>query len=154
MHPNCKESNYQDSVKKYLLSTFAERNTPIVFDRTLRNPDTLNNSIDEWVSVIYGSMIYGATTMPVLYIYCCTRGDAEQYRLVRLTDFTRSLFLDSSMPDGIKRIPVYNFDTEGQEQIGFVLPRDIASGDTFDLNDQTKVRQLTIQLWYPTNGSL
>ena len=154
MYPNCKESNYQDSVKKYLLSAFEERGTSIVFDRTLKNPDILNESINDWVSVIYGSMIYGADTLPVLYIYCCTRGDAEQYRLVRLVDFVRSLFMDKNMPDGLKRIPVFDFDTEEQAQVGFVLPRDITSGDTFDLNDQTKARQLTIQLWYPTNGSL
>ena len=154
MYPNCKESNYQDSVKKYLLSAFEERGTSIVFDRTLKNPDILNENINDWVSVIYGSMIYGADTLPVLYIYCCTRGDAEQYRLVRLVDFVRSLFMDKNMPDGLKRIPVFDFDTEEQAQVGFVLPRDIVSGDTFDLNDQTKARQLTIQLWYPTNGSL
>lgn len=154
MYPNCKESNYQDSMKKYLLSAFAERGTAITFDRTLRNPDILNEEINDWVSVIHGSMIYGSATLPVLYIYCCTRGDAEQYRLVRLVDYVRSLFIDRSMPDGVKRIPIYDFDDDEQPQVGFALPRDIASGDTFDLNDQTKVRQLTIQLWYPTNDSL
>lgn len=141
-------------MKRYLLSAFAERGTSIVFDRTLKNPDILNEEINDWVSVIYGSMIYGAVTLPVLYIYCCTRGDAEQYRLVRLVDFVRSLFMDKNMSDGLKRIPIFDFDTEEQTQVGFVLPRDIVSGDTFDLNDQTKARQLTIQLWYPTNGSL
>lgn len=154
MYPTSQESNYQDSIKKYLLSACQGRELAVSFDRTLKNPDVSDSSLTQWVAVIFGNMVYGASTMPVLYIACCTRGDAEQYNLVRLTDFVRSLFMDSSMPDGLKRIPVFDFGDDSQPTIGFVLPRGITSGDTYDLNDQTKVRQLTIQLWYPTKDTL
>lgn len=154
MRPISKESNYQDSMKKMLLSACADTDILVAFDRTLKNPDISDTSISKWLSVIFGKMSYGASTMPVLYIACCTRGDAEQYELVRLVDFVRSLFLDETQPDGLKRIPVFDFSEDDQPQIGVVLPRDIASGDTYDLADQTKARLLTIQLWYPTNDAL
>lgn len=156
MNPLEKESNYQDSIKLFFLTACEEAGIPVSFDRTLANPDTLDTELQRWVSVIHGKMIYGSFTQPALYIACCTRNDAEQYNLVRLSDFVRSLFMDEAQSDGLRRIPVFDFDSNEDErpQVGFVLPRDIVSGDTYDLNDQTKVKQLTIQLWYPTPGSL
>ena len=144
-----KESNIRDSLKKYFVdSLYTTEGVQVTFDRYLSTPDIRSKSVDRWVSINFGNMELSVLSYHMLNIYCCTRADGEGFKLAQLRDKVFKYLVDSSMTDGMARIPFYRSRAEGAWTLldgGFVV-QDVIESQQFEADDGTKYKILTANL--------
>ena len=148
LDPTARESNVRDSIKKFLVDGLNRTDRiPVTFDRGLKAPVLQGQSVDRWVSVLFGEMDRSAMSEAYLQVYACTRRDNEGFRLAQLGDKILGYFSDTSQTDGMARIPFYrSAENDPWELLGALLVQDVMEGPSFDIEDETKVKLFTVRL--------
>ena len=136
---------FRYSVKKYLYELTDVENIAVVFDRSLATPNLRNNTVDKWIVLVYGITRYANSYLTAeLTINICTRQDPEWEKNCAVLEYIKGN-LESAYYGGSAPIPFY---IEG-EQTGAINVSDIAVRNQYDLEDQTKITPMDINLWCP-----
>jgi hypothetical protein len=141
-----KKENIKGSIRKYFVDNIARaENKRLYFDKSLEIPMIQGaEKAIEWVSVNHGHLEPEQWSLHVLNIHCCTREDPEGVNLSKLRDIVMDYLTDTSMTDGLGRIPFYNVN--GWTLIGSFLVTDIVESDNMEAPDETKFVTLTCDL--------
>lgn len=103
-----REANIRDSLKKYFYDRIkTAEGIAISFDKGLANPEVQGNKVDRWVAIAFGGMELDALAAFPFTIFCCTKNDAEGFKLAQLRDKVAGYLIDYNMTDGLARIPIY-----------------------------------------------
>jgi hypothetical protein len=147
MNALSKEQNVQSSLKKYFVDTLGEA---VTFDTSLSSPDIRvqgAEAVKQWYNVDFGEFGRRDLAEYMFDIYCLSRQDPEGDELARITDEVIDLLVDSSMTDGMKRIPLYDISDDPWVQIGAMVVQDVWDAPVYDLvEDETKVKSLSVRL--------
>lgn len=136
-----KQQNLVRSIKKLLVDNLEPLGIEVSFDRVLTQPDLQSSKTTQWVSVIFGETFTGIPVVrSILYIHCLTRQDADNARLVAVVDSVRNLFEDGY-------VPIYDTEKTPWTIITNALPS-VSLSTVNDLADQTKHREITVELTY------
>lgn len=150
LDPTAREANVRDSVKKYFVDNLARtENIPLTFDRGLSSPQIQGDaeSVDKWVSVNFGYLDPDSLSSMLLTIYCCTRFDAEGFRLAQLRDKVMGYLTDSTQTDGMRRITFYrSYEVGAWDVIGGLLVQLDPESEQFEADDGTKYKMLNARL--------
>lgn len=133
------------SLKRFLLDITKNRNIPIVFDRSLAEPNLRDGHLDKWIVPVYGITRYMENAVQIeLNINICTRRDPEWDKNMSLLDHIKSQF-EKAKASGEVAIPLFS----GKEQVGCITVLEITMRNGYDLEDQTKITPMSIMLWCP-----
>jgi hypothetical protein len=149
LDPTARESNIRDSIKKYFVDNlYSTEGIDLTFDKSLSTPPvTQGISVNRWVSVKFGQMSFDSFSEVYLDIACCTRQDAEGYRLAQLRDTVMGYLTDTSPSDGMRRIPFYRSRATGAwTLLGALLVQNVSESMQMELEDETKYKVLTVRL--------
>ena len=139
-----KEVNILNSIRKYLVDSLeTTEEKELSFDISLNNPDLHDPTTTEWVTVNFGKMNRFGMAQLLLDIYCCTRSDNEGDNNAALSDLVFDYMTDNLMPDGKKRIPIYN---QSDAEVGVMFVQDIIEGERAPAPDGTKYKVLSCRL--------
>ena len=142
---SAKRANIRMSVKKYLDDTLVTAAAiPLFFDKGFAFADT--DEMTEWISVIFRKMSRGGLSDFYMDIVCATRGDAEGDRLSELSDIVFNVLTDSTMPDGKRRIDLYDVEQTPWATFGTLLVADVIDSDEMPAADNTKYLMLTCRM--------
>jgi len=149
LDPTARLANCMDSIQKYFLDNLVTtEGKKVMFDKSLSEPDLFDKAVDRWVVINFGALDMGASSELYLNIFICSRHDAENFKNAQLRDVVMSYLSDTTMTDGMQRIPLYQSSaTEAWTLLdgGFVIS-EVIEGPLFEASDQTKMRQLTVRL--------
>ncbi len=151
--PSARESNIRDSLKKFIVDSFyTAEGINLSFDKVLSTPDVQGISVDKWIGIRFGVMSMDALSILNLDLFLCTRKDPEYFRLAQLRDTVFSYFTDNIKTDGMARIPLYrSYASQPWVQLdGGIVVQEIVEGAQYELEDLTKVKQLTCILRWGT----
>ena len=148
LHATARETNFRDSVRKYLydnlktvegLSLFFRQNFVTV---NLREVQT-----EKWVVGTFGSIRLGVMSEGLLELRPCTRNDASLFKLAQLTDKIVG-YLTPGSGDGITRIPFYQSaeDPDDWVLIGGIVVQDVYVSGDMKAEDDTNFRVIHVQL--------
>ena len=144
-----KQSNIMDSLKKYFVDSLeTTEELSLTFDRYLSTPKIQGREVDRWVSINFGDMGLSYLSALDLQIFCCTRSDAEGFKLAQLRDKVFKYLVDSSQTDGMARIAFYRSRADGNWTLldgGFIV-QDVMESRQMEANDGTKFKILTARL--------
>jgi len=144
--PSAREANIRDSIKKFLIDNFyTTESIALSFDKVLSTPNIQGIAVDRWIGIKFGTMSMDALSSLTLDLFLCTRKDPEYFRLAQLRDTVFDYLTDNTQTDGMARIPLYrSYATQAWTLLagGFVV-QDIIEGAQYELEDLTKVKQLT-----------
>ena len=144
-----KEANVRDSIKKYWVDNlYTTEKVQLTFDRYLSVPNIQGHSVDRWVSVNFGDIQMSELSTHVLNVYCCTRSDAEGFKLAQLRDKVYKYMVDGTQTDGMARIPFYRSRASGSWTLlgtGMVI-QDVMESRQFEAEDGTKFKIMTCRL--------
>lgn len=144
-----RESNVRDSIKKYFVDNLARgEGIQFMFDRTLRSPYTVGQrELTKWVSVIFGNMDLEQLAEIDLDLILCTRQDPEGYQLAHLRDKVMGYLIDTTMTDGMARIPFYQSYTTPWVLLGALVVQSVGpeSAQVID-EDETKWKIIPVRL--------
>ena len=147
LDPTARLANVKDSLKKYFVdSLYTGEEIPLTFDKGLATPPTLQGTaVDRWVSINFGLLDMEALSTLLLNIFCCTRGDAEGFRLAQLRDTVMGYLTDTDQSDSMKRIPFYRSRASGAWTLlaGGFMVQDVTESGELEAPDETKYRILT-----------
>lgn len=147
LDPTARESNYMDSMKKYIVDNlFTVDNIPVSFDPSLATPRVPNNvELKKWLNVRFGDLYRDDMSRANLEIRCCTRGDNEGFILAQLCDRVIGYFTTTE-GDGIKRITFYRSypSPTPWEIIGGIVIQDIMESGVFRAEDESTYKVLYI----------
>jgi hypothetical protein len=150
LDPTAREANIRDSVKKYFVENLSRtEGLPLTFDRSLATPVIQGDaeSVDKWVSVNFGYLDADAFASMMLTIYCCTRKDAEGFKLAQLRDKVMGYLTDRTQTDGMRRITFYrSYESQAWDVIGGLLVQLDPESDQFEAEDGTKYKMLNVRL--------
>lgn len=149
LDPTARESNYMDSVKKYIVDTmWTVEKVPISFDPSLSNPRIPNNmELRTWLNVRFGDLYRDDLSRANLEVRCCARQDNEGFKLAQLCDKVLGYFTTTS-GDGIKRITFYRSypSPTPWDVIGGIVVQDVLESGVFRAEDETQYKVLNIVL--------
>jgi len=151
LDPTAREANIRDSIKKFFIDGLQRTDgVPVTFDRGLSSPVIQGDaeSVDKWVAVQFDAMDVDYMGFQIITVYCCTRFDAEGFRLAQLRDRVMGYLTDSTQTDGMKRIPFYRsyeYPT-AWELLGSLLVRIQGESAQFEAEDDTKYKIITAML--------
>lgn len=149
LDPTARLANVKDSLKKYFVdSLHTGEGIALTFDKSLSTPKLQGISVNQWVSINFGLVEMETLSTLLLNIYCCTRSDAEGFRLCQLRDKVMGYLTDTEQSDGMQRIPFYRSRASGNWTLlagGFVVQEVTESGE-LEAPDETKYRILTVKL--------
>src|SRR5512135_655045 len=95
-----REANLRDSVKKYFVDNLVTgEGVQITFDRGLSSPVVQGTEVDRWISFNFGEMLPDQLYSQSITIFCCTKKDAEGFKLAQLRDKLMDYLIDTNMPD-------------------------------------------------------
>ena len=148
-------ANIKDSLKKYLYDELqTSRNIPVLFDKSVSDPDLQSITVQKWVAVNLGETSIKLLSDILVVLYCCTRKDNEGFKLAQLRDTVfEILSVDpTTATDNFKRIPFYQSAPQAVNwtQIGSLLVQDIIESEDLIASDETKYRILTVRLRTPS----
>ena len=150
LDPTAREANIRDSVKKYFVDNIARtEGLGLTFDRSLAEPVIQGDTggVDKWVSINYGYLDPDALASMMLTIYCCTRSDAEGFKLAQLRDKVMGYLTDTTQTDGMRRITFYrSYESQAWDVIGALLVQLDPESDQFEAEDGTKYKMLNVRL--------
>lgn len=142
---SAKRANIRMSVKKYLDDTLVTAAAiPLFFDKGFAFSDT--DEMTEWISVIFRKMSRTGLSDFYVDVVCATRGDAEGDRLSELSDIAFNVLTDSTMPDGKRRIDLYDVEQTPWVTFGTLLIADVMDSDEMPAADNTKYLMLTCRM--------
>ena len=146
-----RESNVRDSIKKYFVDNLhTTEGIHVSFDRFVDAAELLNTSppnITRWVTVVFGAMERDVMGSIFLDVYCCTRQDAEGFRLAQLCDTVLGYLTDEDTTDTMKRIPLYRSRASGPwSKIGDLLVHEIIESQEMVAPDKSKYKLITVVL--------
>lgn len=102
---------------------------------------------NEWVSIRLEETYRDTLSEQLISIYCCTRQDPEGYRLAQLTDTVMGYLSDTTMTDGMARIPFYrSYADQAWVLLGAMLVHDVYESAELEAEDETKFKILTVRL--------
>ena len=146
LSPTAREANVRDSIKKYLIDNlYTTEGVCLSFDKVLSTPNIQGIAADRWVGIRFGSIDMDSLSTLMLDLFLCTRKDPEYFRLAQLRDTIMGYLTDNTQTDSMARIPLYkSYSSQAWELLsgGFVVQR-IIEGQQYELEDLTKVKQLT-----------
>ena len=148
-----RKANLRDSLKKYFLDTYERAaGIPCLFDIGIsKTPNLKNKTVNRWLSIVFGPLSRDSLSDLTLRVFCCTREDAEGFRLAQLTDTLIGGLKDSTMTDGMKRITLYrSHPTDPWTEIGYLYVTDIDDGEEFNGPDMTKVSEVLVRIKWGT----
>ena len=148
LDPTARESNVKDSIKKFFVDNIAPH-YQLSFDKALTVPKIQGSpsEIDRWVSVNFGPMERSELSEHTLRIFCCTRRDNEGFKLAQLTDGVMGYLSDTTMTDGMKRIPFYrSYENQSWELLGAMVVQEIVESEQIISPDETKYKVLNVRL--------
>ena len=147
LNPLSKETNVKSSLKKYFVDTLG---AAVTFDTSLASPDIRTqgaNALKQWYNVDFGEFGRQELAEYLFEIYILSRQDAEGVKLAENTDTVFGMLVDSSMTDGMKRIPLYDVSKTPWELLGQMVVQDIWDAPIFEvLADETKMKILSVRL--------
>lgn len=143
-----REANVRDSLKKYFIDNlYTTEGYPVTFDRSLTTPKVQGVEVEKWVSIIFGDMELETLSSFYIEIFCCTKKDAEGFKLAQLRDKVVGYLIDTSQTDGWARITLYRSSaTLAWASIGALIPQ-VETETTYpDASDGTKVKSISVRL--------
>ena len=145
---SAREANVRDSVKRYFIENlYTTENIELLFDERLSTPNVRDKDVNRWVSVNFGSLLRSAVSIIQVELFCCTRKDAEGFRLAQLTDTVIGYLSDEATTDGFKRIPFYRSKATGAwDLIGSLLVTGLVESRQMDTEGGVKFKILTLTL--------
>jgi len=147
LDPTARRANFKDSIKRFFCSGYTGE---LTFDKSLSSPDLLNDkSVDRWVNIDLGEIDRGYMSTVPLEVYCASRKDPEGFKLAQLTDTMVDLLSDTTMTDGMKRIPFYRSVPSGPDDwvlLGSFVVQDIIESKELRAPDNTKYIILFVTL--------
>jgi len=147
MNALSKETNVRSSLKKYFVDALG---TVVTFDISLASPDIRtqgSTAIKQWYNIDFGEFGRQDLAEYLFEIYILSRQDAEGVKLIENTDKIMDMLVDSSMTDGMKRIPLYDVSSIPWELIGSMVVQDIWDAPVYNiLDDETKLKILSVRL--------
>ena len=140
LDPTARRANYKDSLKKFFVDELETgKGVELMFDKSLSTPDLINKTVNRWVNVDLGDIDRSYMSSINIDIYCCTRADAEGFRLAQLTDTVMELLTDTTTTDGMKRIPFYrSHPTDPWTALGAFVVSEIIESREMESVDATK----------------
>jgi hypothetical protein len=143
-----REANLKDSVKKYFVdSIFKIEGIQVSFDRTLTAPKVQGTEVDRWVAIIFGQVILDTLSGFSLTIFCCTKKDAEGYKLSQLRDKVIGYLIDTAQTDCMARIPLYRSSaSETWELLGAMAAQIDSESQEMEAGDGTKFKTISVRL--------
>jgi len=147
LDPTARESNFKDSIKKYLVDSLATtEGLNVSFDKTLSTPYLQTVTMQKWVMVNWGPFIRGTLSDAVIDIVCCVRKDNEGFLLAQLVDKVMGYLTDVDATHGMKTITFYrSFQSSPWTVIGGLLVWDIMETGTLEAPDSTKYKILSVR---------
>ena len=146
LDPTARLANCMDSIKKYLIDNiYTTEEIQVSFDKVLNTPDIQGVTVDRWVGVKFGPVTMDSLSSLTLDLFLCTRKDPEYFRQAQLRDTVMGYLTDNTKTDGMARIPLYrSYANQPWELLsgGFIV-QDVIEGPQYELEDLTKVKQLT-----------
>lgn len=153
LDPTAREANIRDSIKKYLVDNiYTTEGIQVSFDKVLSTPNIQGSTVNRWIGVRFGPIVMDSLSSLTLDIFLCTRKDPEYFRLAQLRDTVMGYLVDTTQTDGMARIPLYrSYANKAWELLsgGFVI-QEVIEGPQYELDDLTKVKQLTCMLRWGT----
>ena len=149
LDPTARLANVKDSIKKYFVDNIARTSgKKLTFDKALSVPRIQGNvPANEWVSIRLEETYRDTLSEQLISIYCCTRQDPEGYRLAQLTDTVMGYLSDTTMTDGMARIPFYrSYADQAWVLLGAMLVHDVYESAELEAEDETKFKILTVRL--------
>ena len=147
MNPLSMETNVKSSLKKYFVDVFADA---VTFDTSLASPDIRSqgpNVVKQWYNVDFGPFGRQDLAEYMFDIYCLSRQDMEGVKLSEMVDTMMALLVDSSVGDGIRRIPLYDVTQTPWELVTNMMVQDIWDSPNVDITeDETKLKVLSVRL--------
>lgn len=143
-----REANLRDSVKKYFVDNLVTgQGVQITFDRGLSSPVVQGTEVDRWISFNFGEMYPDQLYSQAMTIFCCTKKDAEGFKLAQLRDKLMDYLFDTTMPDGNARIIFYRSSASEAWTVigGIVILLDLESAQML-AEDGTKFKAIDIRL--------
>lgn len=149
MDDTAKIANIKASVKKYFVDNIEDtEGVTVVFDKDLSDPDlhSKDSPTIKWVVVIFDPIDRSEGDMN-LRVLCCTRRDAEGFRLAQTHDTVYKYLQDTDKTDGMARIPLYAISGSSlvAQDKGMVVIVEGAS-DEFEADDDTKFLIINVRL--------
>lgn len=141
-----REANLRDSVKKFLIDNlYTIEGVHLSFDKVLSTPNVQGIEVDRWVGIKFGVIDMDALSSLMLILFLCTRKDPEYFRLAQLRDTVVGYFTDKTQTDSMARIPLYrSYSSQAWELLGGgIVVQRVIEGQQYELEDLTKVKQLT-----------
>lgn len=149
LDPTARSSNVKDSIKKYFVDNIARiAGKKLTFDKALSVPKIQGNApVNEWVSVRMDNLTRDTLSEQIISIYCCMRQDPEGFKLCQLVDTVVGYLTDTTMTDGMARIPFYrSYENQEWTLLGAMLVYSIAESPEQEADDETKFKVLTVRL--------
>ena len=113
LDPTLQEANFRRSVKKYFVDTlYTTKGIYISFGATYKEPDESDGTaIDKWINFHFdGVPIKGTLSRGRVAAFMFSRRDTDGTELAALKDELMDQLIDLTMPDGIRRVPLYDAD--------------------------------------------
>ena len=148
--PTHSEQYIFDSIKKYFVDNLSTvENLNLTFDPEVDTPNFIANHVNEWVAIVLGKLTLDTIAEQELDIYCCTREDAEGYRLAVLRDKVVNYLIDLTKTDGFVRITLYqSHPTNAWVEISKMVAMIEDETPQLDAEDGTKVKLIsTVLKW-------
>ena len=151
LHALAKEQNVKSSLKKYFLDNLGEN--AVTFDTSLAAPDVRSqeeDAVTQWYNVDFGN--FGRQTLSeyLFNIYCMSREDPEGDKLAGMIDTVVGLLVDSTITDGMGRIPLYDTSALPWIQITSMIVQDVVDVSLEETEDETKMKMLSVRLRWGT----
>ena len=148
LDPTARESNFRDSMKKYLVdSLVTTEGLNLTFDKQMGVPYIHDKTVDRWVIANFGSLERKDMSRAIMEIVACTRRDNEGFRLAQLCDTILGYLTVSTGGDATKRITFYrSHATEAWTVIGGIVVQEIYETEQMEAEDKTKFKIITVVL--------
>lgn len=144
------EGAFRKSVKKFLVdSLYTTDGIYIGFETSFKElADSNGDPLNIWVNFHFdGLTVNGNKATGRVAAYLFSRGDADGMLLASLRDSLMDKLIDLSMPDGLKRVPLY--DDSWQEIVGMIITTGVESKEEKGVDD-TLYKLVNIYFNYAT----
>ncbi len=145
-----RESNVRDSLKKFFVdSLYKTEGIELLFDKSLSTPKVQGMEVDKWYAVLIGEIELGTLSDITVDIMCCTKKDAEGFKLAQLRDKVMNYLIDTDQTDGMKRVTLYKSSaTEAWESIGTFIISIESETRQMEGEDNSKFKVITVRfIW-------
>jgi hypothetical protein len=148
LDPTARKTNIKDSLKKYFIDSLKSgEGIAVTFDIGLGIPKSQGVEAERWVSVNLGDIDIQHLSRLDLRVFCCTRKDAEGFKLAQLRDTTLGYLTDTSQTDGMRRISFYRSSaSQAWELLGAFVVQEVHEAGEGTTEDETKFTLLVVTL--------